>query len=329
MDASTTTVSGVERAGATRASLLDAYRWMLLSRKLDDKEIQLKNQSQIFFQISGAGHEAVLVAAGPRAAARLRLVLPLLPRPRALPRPRRDAVRDAAGGGRREGRPRLGRPADALALGPQARSTSSRSRSPTGTQCLQAVGCAEAGRFYQRLTDIPGPRVAASRRRGRLRLARRRRDRRGRVLGVAEHRLRQAPAGALPGRGQRLRHLGAGRGRRRRAATSRELVAVVPGPARRCVVDGTDFVASAARDAAGRRPTRASGAGPALVHAHVIRPYSHSLSDDERLYKTPAEREAEAARDPIALLRRRLLGDGAGVGRAELRADRAPTSSAR
>ena len=62
-------------------------------------------------------------------------------------------------------------------------------------------------------------------------------------------------------------------------------------------VDGTDFLASyrAMREAAAYCR---DGNGPALVHAHCIRPYSHSLSDDERLYKTAAERAAEAERDP-------------------------------
>ncbi len=84
--------------GLTTQQLIQIYRLMYLSRKLDDREILLKRQQKIFFQISGAGHEALLVAAGMVAAAQLRLVLSLLPRPRALPGSGHDALRTIAGG---------------------------------------------------------------------------------------------------------------------------------------------------------------------------------------------------------------------------------------
>jgi 2-oxoisovalerate dehydrogenase E1 component len=74
-------------------------------------------------------------------------------------------------------------------------------------------------------------------------------------------------------------------------------------------VDGCDFLAS--YKAMGEAVAWCRGGnGPALVHAHVIRPYSHSLSDDERLYKTAAERAAEAERDPISRFPEYLIDQG-------------------
>jgi 2-oxoisovalerate dehydrogenase E1 component len=310
MDASTTMVNGVDRPGATRTSLLDAYRWMILSRRLDDKEIQLKNQSQIFFQISCAGHEAVLVAA----ARALRpgydwfypyyrdraLCLALGVTPHEMLLQAVGAKDDPASGGRQMpshwGHKRL----NIVSQG-----------SPTGTQCLQAVGCAEAGRFYQRLTDVPD---------------RESRHHPDEVVYVS------LGEGSTAG-GEFWESLNTACGKRLPvvylvedngyAISVPKEVATPGGDISKIVqayphlqvlsVDGTDFQASSRameQAVAYARERR----GPSLVHAHVVRPYSHSLSDDERLYKTPAEREAEAARDPIGRLRRHLLDEGLATG---------------
>jgi 2-oxoisovalerate dehydrogenase E1 component len=281
--------------GLDRDALIDVYRCMVRSRKLDDKEIQLKNQSLAFFQISGAGHEAVLVAAG--------LVL----------RPGRDwfhaYYRDRALALQLGMTPldmllaSVGAAGDPNNGGRQMPSHwGDRSRnivpgsSATTTQLLQAIGCAEAGRIYAAVTDIPD-----------------------RFSHFEEDEIVYASLGeGSTSEGEFWEAVGAACTRRAPVlflvedngyAISVPVEVETPGGDISQIVrsfpglfvdavDGTDFLASLRCMRAATDYVRSRRA-PALVHAHVIRPYSHSLSDDERLYKTKAERDDEAQRDPI------------------------------
>jgi 2-oxoisovalerate dehydrogenase E1 component len=289
--------------GLSREELLQAYRTMVLSRRIDDKEIQLKNQSLIYFQISGAGHEAILVAAGmtlrpgydwfypyyrDRA---LCLALGMTPYEMLLAAV--GSKDDPASGGRQM-------PSH---WGHKQLNIVSQS-SPTGTQCLQAIGAAEAGRAYDRIPAIP--------------------ERESRFhpdevvyVSIGEgttsegefwESLNSACLGRLP-----VVYVIEDNGY---AISVPVEVQTAGGDISKLVssfpdllvlsVDGTDFPAS--YKAMSRAVTYArSGSGPALVHARVIRPYSHSLSDDEKLYKTATERAAEATRDPIVRMRELLL----------------------
>ena len=278
-----------------RGQLVAAYRCMLLSRKLDDKEIQLKHQSHIFFQISGAGHEAILVAAGlalkpgydwfyPYYRDRA-LCLQLGVTPLDMLLAAVGAKDDPSSHGRQM--PSHWGHADLNIVS---------GSSATGTQVVQAVGAAEAGVIYNRVSQIPerearfksdevvfvslgdgatsegefweGLNVACTRQLPVLFLV----EDNGYAISV--------PVEAQTAGGDISR-----------------LVRSFPGLHVE-TVDGTDFVASlrVMREAVAHVRARK---GPAFVHAHVIRPYSHSLSDDEKLYKSPTEREAEARRDPL------------------------------
>jgi 2-oxoisovalerate dehydrogenase E1 component len=266
---------------------------------MDDREVALKRQNRIFFQVSAAGHEAIQVAAGmalrpghdwifPYYRDRA-LCLALGVTPYEMLQQAVGAAADPASGGRQM----------ASHWGHRQHQIVS-SSSPTGTQFNQAVGCAEASRYggsaadkiSDEITLVTSGEGATSE--GEFWEALNAAClRRLPVLFLVED---NGYAISVPIENQTA------------GGSISKLVAGFP-DLLRLEVDGTDFLASwrAMQEAAA---WCRAGSGPALVHARVVRLYSHSLSDDERLYKTKAERQAEAERDPVIRFPQFLIEQG-------------------
>jgi 2-oxoisovalerate dehydrogenase E1 component len=300
------TKSQREYHGLSHQQMISIYRMMYLSRKIDDREIQLKSQNRVYFQISGAGHEAVQVAAGmllkpgydwfypyyrDRA---LCLQLGMTPLEQLLAAV--GAEKDPSSHGRQM-------PSH---WGHKKLNIVSQS-SPTGTQLLQAVGCAEAGyrvnlieELKDRVQNFHADEVAyvslgdgtssegefweALNTACNLKLP---------VLFLLED---NGYAISVPVEVQTP------------GGDVSKLLGNFPNlHIERC--DGTDFLESYAAMQRAVRHCR-EGQGPALVHGKVIRPYSHSLSDDERLYRSDEERTADSERDPVKRFGALLIEEG-------------------
>jgi len=304
--------------GLTREQLIQAYRWMYTSRRIDDREILLKRQQKIFFQMSGAGHEGIGVAAGmalqsghdwfyPYYRDRA-LCLALGVEPYQMFLQGVGAADDPSSGGRQM--PSHWSYPDKHIV------TQS---SPTGSQILQAIGCAEAGRYLARhpqAAEIPADGAADYRQFKNVSFQN---DEVTYVSlgdgtsseGEFWEAMNAAALGKLP-----VIFCVEDNGY---AISVPVEVQTAGGSISRLVsgfpnfhfeeVDGTDPVASYAAFRRAAQHCR-EGHGPAFVHAHVIRPYSHSLSDDERLYRPDAERERDAQRDPVTRTQMFLLREG-------------------
>ncbi|MGA2349238.1 MAG: dehydrogenase E1 component subunit alpha/beta [Terracidiphilus sp.] len=295
--------------------LIEIYRLMVLSRCVDDREILLKRQQKIFFQVSGAGHEALQVGAAlamrpgydwffpyyrDRA---LCLALGVTPADMLLQAV--GAATDPASGGRQMPTHWSSRSLNIVS-----------SSSATGTQLLHAVGCAEAGRYfslhpeaaesaegdYRAFRDVTfhGDEVVLT------------------LLGEGSTSQGEFWEALNTASNKKLPVIFCVEDNGYAISTPVE-VSMPGGNISRLVanfpnfffaeVDGTDAEASFQAFQSAVAYCRA-GLGPAFVHGHCMRAYSHSLSDDDRLYRSKDEREADALRDPIVKMRARLLSEG-------------------
>jgi 2-oxoisovalerate dehydrogenase E1 component len=301
--------------GLTSQQLIDWYRTMFTSRRIDDREILLKRQQKVFFQISGAGHEAVGVAAAFALKPRYDWFYPYY-RDRALCLALGATPYEMLLGA-------VGAADDPSSGGRQMPSHWAYKRlnvvtqsSATGTQILQAVGCAEAGRYLARHPN------AARKAEGDYRQFK---D----VQFQGDEITYVSLGDGTTSEGEFWEALNTASNRRLPVlfcVEDNEYAISVPvevqtagGNISRLVsgfpnfhfeeFDGTDPIVAYAAFRRAVDHCRA-GHGPAFVHAHVIRPYSHSLSDDERLYRPDSERQRDAARDPISCLQMFLLREG-------------------
>ena len=300
--------------GLDRETLIRIYRTMFLSRRLDDREIQLKRQNKIYFQISSAGHEAVTAAMGlllrpgvdwlypyyrDRALCLMVGVTPLETLLQAV-----GAAEDPASGGRQM-------PSH---WGHAKWKIVSKS-SCTGTQFVQAVGAAEATLYYENR-----PKALTQAKKAPL----------GKYVGHESDEIVYVSGGdGATSEGEFWESLNAACAKKlpllyliedngyaisvpvevqTAGGSISRLVRNFPG-LHVAEFDGTDPLESYAvgKEAVDYVRQRR---GPALIHAHVVRPYSHSLSDDEKLYKTAEEREEEAHRDPLSKFALFLVREG-------------------
>jgi len=278
-----------------RDTLIRAFRLMYLSRCLDDREVTLKGQNKIFFQVSCAGHEAIQVAAGMVLKAGSDWVVPYY-RDRALAltlgMTAEDMLLQAVGAGRDPSSG--GRQMPSHWSSPKLRILTG--SSPTGSQYLHGLGCASAKSYVpadaREITLVTSGEGATSE--GEF----------WECMNIAC--IDKAPlvvliqdngyAISVPVEKQTA------------GGNIANLLAGFPGLLR-LEVDGTDFVESHRVMMQAVEHSRA-GKGPSLVRASVIRPYSHSLSDTESVYKPKVERDLEAARDPLKTFPEYLIQEG-------------------